>query len=363
MKTVLHDQHTTLGAKMAPFAGWEMPIQYEGIIKEHLHTRQVASIFDTCHMGEFMIKGPTAEKDLERLLTQNVATIKEGQCRYGYLLQDDGGVLDDLTCYRLAPDHFILVVNAGTLSADADWIQQHLSPDTTFVDTSPGRAKLDVQGPLSRDELEKILTLALPKLKYFYFTHTEIDGVPCMVSRTGYTGEWGYEFYFEASEAVHLWNLFTSTGVVKPAGLGARDTLRLEVGYPLYGHELTSDLTPVSASRGMFMDVEKEFIGKGAVERDLAEGVSRYMAGLVLESKRAARAGDRVFLGDREIGVVTSGSFAPSLDKAVAMAFIEGDLCGPGQELEVETRGKRLGCTTSVLPFYKEGTARKKPSI
>jgi aminomethyltransferase len=345
---------------MAPFAGWEMPIQYEGIVAEHLHTRSVASIFDTCHMGEFDLRGPTAETDLERMLTQRVSTVQEGQCRYGYLLGDDGGVIDDLTVFRRGPDHFFLVVNAGTLQADADWICAHRSAATVFTDRSPGRAKLDVQGPASRKHMEEALGQSLPDLKYFRFVDTELAGVPCTLSRTGYTGEWGYEIYFPIEETERLWSLFTKPGVIRPAGLGARDTLRLEVGYPLYGHELTLHQTPVAAARGMFIDTEKDFIGCEAVRRDLQHGLPRYLAGLKLDSRRAAREGDVVLHQGKDVGVVTSGSLAPSLEVAVAFAQIDAALCEPGQSLAISVRGKPLPATVVDLPFYQHGTARKK---
>ena len=360
MKTPLHPIHTALQARMAPFAGWDMPIQYEGIVAEHLHTRTVASIFDTCHMGEFDLRGPTAEADLERLVTQRVSTIREGQCRYGYLLHEDGGVIDDLTVFRRGPDHFFLVVNAGTLKADSDWIQAHLSDDSHFTDLSSNRAKLDVQGPTSRATMEAALGHPLPDLKYFRFTDTELAGTPCTLSRTGYTGEWGYEIYFPIEETVRLWNLFTEPGAIRPAGLGARDTLRLEVGYPLYGHELTLDQTPVAAARGMFIDTEKDFIGREAVQRDLDTGVARYLAGLKLESRRAAREGDIVLHEGRDVGVVTSGSLAPSLDVAIAFAQIDAALCKPGQSLDISVRGTPLPATVVELPFYEDGTARKQ---
>ncbi len=344
---------------MAPFAGWDMPIQYDGIVAEHLHTRSVASIFDTCHMGEFNLSGPSAESDLERLVTQRVATIREGQCRYGYLLNDAGGVIDDLTVFRRSSDHFFIVVNAGTLKADFDWIQAHLSAETQFTDLSPGRAKLDVQGPASRALMETALGHALPDLKYFRFTDTELDEIPCTLSRTGYTGEWGYEIYFPIEETTRMWNLLTGPGKIRPAGLGARDTLRLEVGYPLYGHELSLEQTPVAAARGMFIDTEKVFIGREAVQRDLDNGVPRYLCGLRLESRRAAREGDIVLRDGREVGVVTSGSLAPSLDVAVAFAQIDAAFCEPGQSLDISVRGKPLPAAVVNVPFYADGTARK----
>ena len=345
---------------MAPFGGWDMPIQYEGIMPEHAWTRTRAAVFDICHMGEFELRGPSAQADLERLLTQNVATIAEGQARYGYLLREDGGVIDDLTCYRFGPDHFWLIVNASTCADDAAWIRGRLSPQTRFEDISPRTAKLDLQGPAAREALEQAFATTAPDLKYFRFATLALDGVPCVLSRTGYTGEFGYELYFPIEHTVAFWQRLLAGGLVKPVGLGARDTLRLEVGYPLYGHELGLDRTPVAASRGLFMDLKKDFIGQAACAREVAQGCPRYLCGLELESKRAARAHDPVFSGGELAGEVTSGSLAPSLGRAVAMAYVQADRCAPGTALEVECHGKRLPARVVELPFYKDGSARRK---
>lgn len=359
-QTPLHDAHVALGARMGPFGGWDMPIQYAGILAEHAHTRARTSVFDICHMGEFELRGPTAEADLERLLTQRVSTIGPGQCRYGYLLRDDGGVLDDLTCYRRGKDWFWLVVNAGTCEQDAAWIRPRLSPKTVFADLSPAIAKLDVQGPASRGDMEKALGAELPDLKYFWSAEVTLAGTPCLLSRTGYTGEWGYELYLPWNEAPRFWNLLLANPDIKPAGLGARDTLRLEVGYPLYGHELSLDRTPVAASHGQFIDITKDFVGQAAVVGDLERGVPRHLVGLRLDTKRAARAGDKVLAAGQEAGTVTSGSVAPSLGFAVAMAYVDCALARPGQALEIEVHGKPLPAVVVELPFFRGGTARRK---
>ncbi|MCB1069269.1 MAG: glycine cleavage system aminomethyltransferase GcvT [Verrucomicrobia bacterium] len=358
-RTPLYEEHVRLGAKMAPFGGWEMPIQYRGILPEHEATRTASTMFDICHMGELEVKGPTATADLERLLTLSVSTLKPGQCRYGYLLRDDGGVLDDLTCYKFDDEHYWLVVNAATAGRDADWIRVHLSEETEFEDISSRIAKLDIQGPTSRQGIEKAIGAALPDLPYFYSEPIRVMGIDCLLSRTGYTGEWGYELYFPAAEAVSFWRLFLESGI-QPAGLGARDTLRLEVGYPLYGHELRETQSPVAAARGNFIARDKAFIGKATVLRELSDGVPRYLAAIALDGKRAARDGDRLFTDAGEVGVVTSGSLAPSLGHAIALAYLDAGLCEPGTRLEVDLRGKRLPCVVVTLPFYKQGTARNK---
>ncbi len=360
MRTPLHRRHVALNARIAPFSGWDMPIEYESILVEHLWTRTEATIFDTCHMGEFSLRGPSAQADLERLLTQNVATLPAGRARYGYLLREDGGCLDDLTCYRFGPDHFWLVVNAGTLASDAEWIRSQLSPRTEFEDLSPRSAKLDIQGPRARVLIEEAFGEKFPDLGYFHFATKRLAGIPTIISRTGYTGEFGYELYLPSNAAVDFWDIITKPGKIKPAGLGARDTLRLEAGYPLYGHELGPDRTPVAATRGQFMDFQKRFTGHDACRRDRDEGCRRYLCGLRLNSKRAARAGDKVLLGAREVGVVTSGAPAPSLNVAIAMAYVDSNETAHGTELEIDARGTRLPAEVVGLPFYQQGTARAR---
>ncbi|MDH3346336.1 MAG: glycine cleavage system aminomethyltransferase GcvT [Kiritimatiellaceae bacterium] len=356
--TPLHQEHLDLGARMAEFGGWDMPIQYEGILAEHQHTRVQTGLFDICHMGEFELSGTTAAADLENLLTLKVSTLAVGQCRYGFLLNDQGGVVDDLTCYRLDDECYMLVVNAATLDGDAEWIRAHLSPETVFVDRSSELAKLDVQGPGARNDLEKVLGQKIPDLGYFRANSFKCLGTDFLISRTGYTGELGYELYFPATEAVRIWRALLSNENIKPVGLGARDTLRLEMGYSLYGHELSLDRTPVATSRGVFIKKDIDFIGRDAVMRDL-ENPEQFLVALAFENKRAARAHDKVFFQGVETGEVTSGSLSPSLGKAVALAFVQVDAAECGLVLDVEIRGKRFPATVVDLPFYKDGTARR----
>jgi len=360
MKTPLHEEHVARGAKIVPFAGWDMPLLYQGIIPEHLQTRSRASVFDIFHMGEFELQGPTAAADLDRLITQPVASLKRGACAYGYLLAENGGVLDDLICYRMDAERFWLVVNAGTAAGDAAWIQAHLSPGTRFTDLSPRTAKLDIQGPCSRELLEQALGVTLPDPGYFHFQELTLLDVPCLLSRTGYTGEWGYELFFPAEEAIRFWKRILAPGQILPAGLGARDTLRVEMGYPLYGHELNRDRTPAGAAQGRFLDLAKPFIGRDAIRRELDAGLFRVLVGLRLEGRMAARAQDQVWNGGQEVGEVTSGLFAPSLNVAVALAYVNRTVGQVGQKLEIQVRGKRLPAAVVPLPFYAQGTARLK---
>ncbi len=357
-ETPLHAEHVALGARMAPFAAWDMPIQYTSILEEHHWTRTACSLFDICHMGEFLVSGPRAESDLEHLLTQRISSLAVGRCRYGYLLNEAGGVLDDLLCYRLGPDRFFLVVNAARRERDAAWIRSHCSTNTRFDDVSDQWAKLDVQGPETRTGVEAALGGRLPDLPYFAFVEGSVNGASGLISRTGYTGEWGLELFVPADTAVGLWRALLATGAIKPAGLGARDTLRLEMVYSLYGHELSEERSPVSATGALFIDVEKEFMGKTAVMHDLERKPTEKLVGLVLAGRRAARPGDRVLLQDEPVGVVTSGSLAPSLGEAVALAYVRADCAEVGLTLEIKVHGKRQAATVTERPFYKKGTAR-----
>jgi len=339
------------------FAGWDMPVQYEGILAEHQRTRRACTVFDTCHMGEFELSGPGAAADLERLLTMRIGTMAVGQCRYGYLLREDGGVLDDLTCYRLGPDRFWLIVNAATRFGDFEWLRAHVAPSTRLQDRSDELGKLDVQGPHSWRVLGAALGRSVPALKYFRLLETEWNGHPVLVSRTGYTGEWGYEVYLPAHATVELWRRLLASGA-SPAGLGARDTLRLEMGYPLYGHELSTERTPVAATRGAFVDMTKEFVGREAVRRDLERGCARYLAGLRLDGRRAARSGATILRDGRPVGEVTSGAYAPSLGVAVALGYVDAELTQEGTRLELKAGSARLIGTVVPLPFWTHGTAR-----
>jgi aminomethyltransferase len=356
-KTPVHAQHLKLGARMGEFGGWDMPIQYAGILEEHHHTRTKASLFDICHMGEFELSGTAAEKDLDNLLTCGVESLQVGQVRYGFMLNEAGGTIDDLTCYRQGVDRFMLVVNAGTCKKDAEWIKSRISDDTVFTDLSPDMAKLDIQGPESRHALEDVLGCTLPNLGYFRFKEFDAGGYSFILSRTGYTGEWGYEIYLPNDAAGRLWNKLLAHELVEPAGLGARDTLRLEMGYPLYGHELMESKTPFSTSRGAFINMNKPFSGKDAVEADLADPKA-LLVGLKFDSKRAAREHDKIYHEGVEIGEVTSGSLAPSLGVAVAMAFVQPEFANPSQILHVDIRGRQYPATVVDLPFYTSGTAR-----
>ncbi len=356
-RTILHDEHVALGARMAPFGGFEMPIQYAGILAEHRAVRTAAAVFDVCHMGEFRIQGERALADLEALLSCDVTSLDPGRCRYGFICAEDGGVLDDQIVYRLGVDEFMMVVNAGTQDRDFAWVCEHLSPGARALNVSAETAKLDLQGPGSVRILNRLLDEPMAGLKYFHFARARFKGKPILVSRTGYTGEIGFELYCSVDLAVRLWRACLARGAV-PAGLGARDTLRLEMGYPLYGHELGEERNAAESGMNWALSESKTFIGAAAVRAP--DAAKERLVGLVLDGRRSARAGQAVLdATGASVGRVTSGSFAPTLKVAVAMAYVRKDLAGPGQILDIDTGRHRLTARVTETPFHRQGTVRR----
>jgi aminomethyltransferase len=353
--TPLTAWHTKHGAKMAPFAGYEMPIQYEGILAEHHHTRAQASVFDICHMGEFRLKGAKSREALSGLVTQNLASLGPGRCRYGFLLGEAGGILDDLIVYCLSDEEYMLVVNGSRAAADFAWIKARLPERLFFEDITEFTAKIDLQGPASRVVLEKVFGRDFSFLGYFSFVKAEFEDDPCIVSRTGYTGELGYEFYLREDRAPALWERLLAEAQVKPAGLGARDTLRLELGYPLYGQDLDEKHTPAEAGLDMFVKSPADFVGKAG-----AFTVRTRLIPLSVAGRRSARTHDAVCLPSGEqVGEVTSGSFAPSLGHCVALAYVRAD-AAEEKNFVIRAARTELEANRTELPFYKDGTARMK---
>lgn len=324
-ETPLAARHEALGARMVPFAGWRMPVQYRGIIEEHLHTRAQTGLFDTCHMGEFFVRGPGAAALLERLVTCRVGNLTDGQARYGLMLNPRGGVIDDLIVFRINPEEFMIVVNGGTRDKDRVWFEAHFTEfGLDFSDDSDAIAKLDLQGPASGRVLAALAgEPAALGTRRFHHVMGAIEGVPVRISRTGYTGEFGYELFFPAAAAVTLWDRLLSFSEVLPIGLGARDTLRLEKGLSLYGHELTEDLTPLEANLERFVDFDKDFIGRDALLAQKRTGLPRLLTGFLCEGRRAAREGFVIRAAGGESGQVSSGAFSPCLTRGVGMCFIE----------------------------------------
>lgn len=361
-RTPLYDRHVELGAKMAPFADWEMPIQYsEGILAEHKHTRTQVSLFDICHMGELQYVG--ALEILDKIVARPIMDLKIGRCRYNYLLNDDGGILDDLVIYRMDEKDCLLVVNAATASSDAEHIAKALEgTSASITDWSGNFGKLDLQGPLSADVLEAlgIATAELPG--YYCWKKMSVANIPCIVSRTGYTGELGFELYCSADNVRDLWDVLLTIESVNPAGLGARDLLRLEMGYPLYGHEMAEDITPLDiGARDMLqMDAlpHRDFIGRKALENTSPRWKP---VAILCASRKSPRNGFVILHNSEPVGLVSSGAIAPSIERAVALGRVEfSTKLSVGDTVELD--GGRGGISGKIveLPFYSEGTVRKK---
>lgn len=355
LRTPLTSWHEAQGAKMAPFAGWLMPIQYEGILAEHLHTRKHAGIFDICHMGEFRIEGPGATEALSRAVSHNLEALAPGKCRYGFLLTEKGGVLDDGIIYRFGPDSFMAVVNAACAPGDLATLRARLPESIRITDISAETGKVDLQGPDSLDVLEKIMGENFHDLGYFSFRESKWQGVPVLVSRTGYTGELGYELYLPTDKTEAFWKALLADERVKPVGLGARDTLRLEAGLPLYGHDLDEEHTPAEAGMARMMTSQADYVG-----REGAQTVREVLVPLQIEGRRAARHGDVLALpGGEAVGRITSGSFAPSLGYVIAFAWVAAAHADK-EDFVVRASRTELPAKKVEIPFYKEGTARKK---
>ncbi|MDD5135796.1 MAG: glycine cleavage system aminomethyltransferase GcvT [Candidatus Omnitrophica bacterium] len=352
-KTPLYNIHVSMGAKMAPFGGWFMPIQYEGILAEHAHTRSSVSVFDICHMGEFILEADPVSSLLDRIVTQNIVSMPIGACRYGFMLNEGGGVIDDLVVYRLGDASWMLVVNAATISGDEAHLRKNLSGKVSFENISNATGKLDVQGPGSADALKKIFGAGIAKLAYYTFGKFKLWGMDLTVSRTGYTGELGYEVYIPSDNAVRLWNTLLEDKRVKPAGLGCRDTLRLEMGYPLYGQDLDTGHTPIAAGFDKFVDLGKEFIGKDALLKEKKGGVKERLVSFKSDTRRSPRHNFAIFKEGLRVGTVTSGSFSPSLLSGIGMGYVSGK-CGIGDKLVTKDGNTEIPVTVVKKPFYNK---------
>ncbi len=355
-KTILYDRHVSLGAKMAPFGGYLMPISYSGILNEHAAARQAVVIFDTCHMGEFRISGPGALDDLEQALSCEVGSIRTGRCRYGFITNEAGGVIDDQVLYRMGNDEFMMVVNASTKENDFHRLQNNFSSGTRLENLSAKTGKLDLQGPASAGVLKELVELPIDAMKYYQWAKNRYRGQEVLISRTGYTGELGFEIYAANDLTGVFWDDCLAHGVI-PAGLGARDTLRLEMGFPLYGHELDETGNPAESGYTRAIAAEKQFTGS-AIIRDPANR-KRSLVGILLDGRRAARHGDTVIDGQGcEIGRVTSGSFSPSLSCAIALGYVAVRASTIGTEVGIRSERGILSGKITGLPFYTKATGR-----
>jgi len=352
-KTPLFDKHVELGARMVPFSGWNMPVQYTGIIEEHLHTRTKASIFDICHMGEFFLRGPGAEKAVDRLVTCRIDDMPDGKCRYGFLLNANGGIVDDLIVFRLNAEEFMLVVNAGTIDKDREWVRENIPSRVDFSDVSEKTGKLDIQGPLSGEIMSGIVgEKVIGGLKRYYFTNVEIGGIKVLLSRTGYTGELGYELFCPIENVPELWTSLTVSGEVMPNGLGARDTLRLEMGYSLYGSDIDEKHTPIEANLERFVSMDKGFIGKEALLKQKNKGFKRQLTGFVCDSRRSARSHFSVLSGENIIGEVTSGAFSPCMKVAVGLGYVDRINIIEGNDITLSDGKIEIPAKIKNIPLY-----------
>ena len=340
-RTPLHDRHVALGARMVPFAGWEMPVQYAGVIPEHLAVRRDRGVFDVSHMGQFHVEGPRQAELLQGLLSNDLGRLADGDAQYTLLTNDSGGIVDDLIAYRLGPGHTLLVVNAGNRQAAYEWLKEREIPGSEVRDASDEYALLAVQGPTA------LTSLGLADGTAFTHAMDEVFGVEAMVCRTGYTGEAGVELMCPAEDAVELWDAIVATGTT-PCGLGARDTLRLEVCYPLHGNDITGETDAISAGLGWTCALEKEFSGVGELRRIKDEGPATRLVAFVMDEKAVPRQG-MSFAGG---GVVTSGTHSPMLDIGIGMGYIPSAGAAPGAELVVDVRGKPKQARVVKKPIY-----------
>lgn len=352
-QTPLYEKHLEANGTIVPFDGYLLPVQYPtGIIAEHLAVRQHAGIFDVSHMGEILLSGKDAEQNLNYLLTNNFTGMPDGSCRYSLMLYPDGGQVDDLIVYRLDESRFFVVLNAANTVKDIDWIAGHLTGECVLTDLSQRTAQIALQGPDSRKIIASLCDeTALPK-KYYSFTPSmTVAGAVCLVSRTGYTGEFGYELYMAPEDAPKVWDALKAEGAV-PCGLGCRDTLRLEAAMPLYGHELGETVNPVGAGLSFAIKAEKtDFIGKEAL---LTMGEpKRLRVGLKVTGRGIIREHETVWKDGKEVGVTTSGTHCPSLGGAYAMAYLDREFCPTGTEVTVIVRGREVTAEVVPLPFYK----------
>lgn len=360
LRTPLYERHRALGARLVEFGGWEMPVQYSGILEEHRTVRERAGLFDVCHMGEFRVEGADALDFLQRLVPNNVARLVDNQALYTQILRPDGGTLDDLIIYRQSEGHYMVVVNAGTMEQDWAWFNERAAgwKTLTLTNISAETGLIALQGPRAQTILQPLTQTPLDNIKYYHSLQGDIAGIPCVISRTGYTGEDGFELYCPAGQTVALWDALLDAGKAEgllPAGLGARDTLRLEAGYCLYGHELTQDITPLEAGLGWTVKLDKgvDFIGRDALVAEKEHGLRRKLVGIELTDRGVPRAGYPILQNGEPVGALTSGAMAPTLGKPVGIGYMHSGAMTPGSSIAIEIRGKQIPAVIVPLPFYK----------
>lgn len=358
-KTPLFDEHVRLGGKIVEFAGWQMPVQYSGVIQEHTNVRERVGLFDVSHMGEIFVTGASAEQALQHLTCNNVAALYDGKAQYSAILNPEGGVIDDIIVYRFSKDRFLLCVNASNSDRDFEWLTRNNPTDAKITNASSDYGQIAVQGPRALELVAPLLKgVDLATLKPFHFIETELLSTTVIVARTGYTGEDGVEIFIKSDRTVDLWRLLLEHGVgsgVLPCGLGARDSLRLEAALPLHGHELGEDITALESGLGWIVKFDKgEFIGRDALLKQKNQGVPRKLVGFYIDGAGIARQGDTVATTNGEqIGVVTSGTKTPTVNVALGMALVATPHAALDTKLSLVVRGRTIAGHTVALPFYK----------
>lgn len=360
-RTPFTEFHRAAGAKLVEFAGFEMPVRYTGDVREHLAVRNAAGLFDITHMGEFEVGGSGAAAWLDRMVTNHVGGMAVGQCLYSPMCRPDGGIVDDLLVYRYA-DHFMLVVNASNMAKDFAWLESHRPADVSLVDRSAETALLAIQGPKAAAVLAGHVPSAVLDLGYYRFATADLFGAPATISRTGYTGEDGFELYFAPEHGEAVWNGVLRAGRphdLELIGLGARDTLRLEMGYMLYGNDIDDETTPLEAGLGWTVKLAKgEFHGSGVLAKQKADGLKRRLVGFQLEGRRVPRHGMTILSQGRAVGRVTSGTFSPSLERPIGMGYVETPFAANGTALEIQAGNAMLSARVTARPFYTRGSHR-----
>ncbi len=361
-KTPLNARHRASGARMVPFSGWDMPVEYAGIVSEHLAVRERAGLFDVSHMGEIEIAGKDALAAVQRISSNDASKLTVGQAQYSGLLTPQGTFVDDLLVYRQGPSHFMLVVNAGNIATDYAWIAEEIKPagDAVAVDASSRYALIAIQGPAAQGILQALTSLDLADIKYYWFAHGEVANVRATVSRTGYTGEDGFEIFVPPQSADKVWLALLQAGAAEgivPCGLGARDTLRLEAGMRLHGNDIDNTTTALEADLGWIVGWKKDdFSGAAALRAQKAAGVTRKIVGFEMLDRGIARHGYDAYIGGEKVGVVTSGTQTPYLKKSIGMGYLPAPHAAVGNEFDVDIRGRRTRARIVAMPFYKRKT-------
>lgn len=360
-RTAFYDLHLAAGAKIVPFAGFEMPVSYRGILAEHTAVRERIGVFDVSHMGEVLVTGPNALEFVQKITVNDAAALTIGQAQYSAMCRPDGGIVDDLLVYYRGPENYLLVINGANIDKDFAWMQQNAIEGATLVNASDDYSLLAVQGPKSLQALQKLTATDLSAIDYYHFVEGEIAGVPAIISRTGYTGELGFELYFSSDRqpSANVWNAVMEAGAefgIEPTGLGARDTLRLEMGYCLYGNDITDDTNTIEAGLGWITKLEKgEFNGREVLAAVKAAKPSRKLVAFQMKERGIPRQHYKIAADGRDVGEVTSGTSSPTLGEGIGMGYVESAFAKVGTEIAVVIRDKHVSATVVKLPFVKKG--------